>query len=113
MEEAITHTLSYGQRTITFCHIYTCFSVVAVNSVSLLHHNTLNSLVSPVEPHGYVPFDLSSLVLGKVTLDQLPSQVDQLIHHMAQLMEQIHLVFLLKQSKTFVKGKVGRLRFCI
>lgn len=58
-----------------------------------------NSLIAPVEPHGDVPLDLTSLVLGEVTLDQLPTQVDELIHHMAQLMEQVHLVFLLKQPK--------------
>lgn len=54
------------------------------------------SLIAPVEPHGDVPFDLASLVLGEVTLDQLTAQIDELIHHMTQLMEQIHLVFLWK-----------------
>lgn len=46
-----------------------------------------------------MPLDLTSLVLGEVTLDQLPAQVDELVHHMTQLMEQIHLVFLQKQPK--------------
>lgn len=53
-----------------------------------------NSLIAPVKPYSDVPLDLTSLVLGEVTLDQLPTQVDELVHHMAQLMEQIHLVFL-------------------
>ena len=57
------------------------------------------SLVAPVEPHCDVPLDLTSLVLGEMTLDQLPTQVDELVHHMTELMEQIHLVFLLKQPK--------------
>lgn len=43
--------------------------------------------------------DLAGLVLGEMTLDQLPTQVDELIHHMTQLMEQIHFVFLVKQPK--------------
>lgn len=57
-----------------------------------LHY--INSLVAPVQAHGYVAFDLSGLVLGQVTLDELPTQVKELIHHMTQLVEQVHLVLL-------------------
>lgn len=64
------------------------------------------SLVAPVKPHSDVSLDLASLVLGEVTLDQLPTQVNKLIHHMTQLMEQIHLVFLLKEPK---KTQLGHL----
>lgn len=59
----------------------------------------VHSLIAPVEPDGDVPLDLTSLVLGEMALDQLPTQVDELIHHMTQLVEQIHLVFLLKEAK--------------
>lgn len=58
-----------------------------------------HSLIAPVEPYSDVTLDLTSLVLGEVSLDQLPTQVDELIHHMTQLMEEIHLVFLLRQPK--------------
>lgn len=58
-----------------------------------------HSLIAPVKSYSDVTLDLTGLVLGEMTLDQLPTQVDELIHHMAQLMEQIHLVFLLKQPK--------------
>lgn len=58
-----------------------------------------HSLIAPVEPDGDVPLDLTSLVLGEMALDQLPTQVDELVHHMTQLVEQIHLVFLLKEAK--------------
>lgn len=47
----------------------------------------INSLIAPVKPYSDVPLDLTSLVLGEVTLDQLPTQVDELIHHMTQLMK--------------------------
>lgn len=74
------------------------------------------SLVAPVEPHGDVPLDLAGLVLGEVTLDQLPTQVDELVHHMAQLVEQIHLVFLswqeTQQKRGSVRTQLGRLLFC-
>lgn len=62
------------------------------------------SLVAPVESHGDVPLDLASLVLGEVTLDELPTQVDELVHHVAELMEQVHLVFLLTQGETQAAG---------
>lgn len=58
-----------------------------------------HSLIAPVQSYSDVTLDLTSLVLGEMTLDQLPTQVDELIHHMAQLMEQIHLVFLLSQNR--------------
>lgn len=58
-----------------------------------------HSLIAPVKSYSDVTLDLTSLVLGEMTLDQLPTQVDELIHHMTQLMEQINLVFLLKQPK--------------
>lgn len=56
------------------------------------------SLIAPVEANGDVPLDLASLVLREVALDQLPAQVDELIHHMTELVEQIHLVFLSSQK---------------
>lgn len=62
--------------------------------------NTLDDLlIAPVKSYGDVPLDLASLLLREVTLNQLPTQVDELIHHMTQLMEKVHLVFLLKLSK--------------
>lgn len=65
----------------------------------LFFQSKAHSLIAPVQPHGDVALDLTSLVLGEMTLDQLPTQVDELIHHMTQLMEQIHLVFLLSQRR--------------
>lgn len=63
-----------------------------------------------------MPLDLAGLVLGEVTLDQLPTQVDELVHHMAQLVEQIHLVFLswqeTQQKRGSVRTQLGRLLFC-
>lgn len=56
-----------------------------------------HSLVAPVEAYSDVALDLAGLVLGEVPLDELPPQVDELVHHVAQLMEQVHLVFLLEQ----------------
>ena len=58
-----------------------------------------HSLVAPVQSHSDVSFDLTGLVLGQVTLDQLPPEVHQLVHHMAQLMEQVHLVFLRRDQR--------------
>lgn len=66
-----------------------------------------HSLIAPVESYSDVTLDLTSLVLGEMTLDQLPTQVDELIHHMTQLMEQIHLVFLMKQPKRLKLGYVS------
>lgn len=59
-----------------------------------------HSLIAPVKPYSDVALDLTGLVLGQVPLDQLPAQVDQLVHHVAQLMEQVHLVFLWEQWNT-------------
>lgn len=59
-----------------------------------------HSLIAPVKPYSDVALDLSGLVLGEVALDELPTQVDELVHHVAQLMEQVHLVFLLEQRNT-------------
>lgn len=56
-----------------------------------------HSLVAPVEAYGDVALDLAALVLGQVPLDELPPQVDELVHHVAQLMEQVHLVLLWEQ----------------
>lgn len=52
------------------------------------------SLVAPVESDGDVSLDVSALVLRQVTRQQLPPQVYQLHHDVANLVEQIHLVFL-------------------
>lgn len=52
------------------------------------------SLVAPVQSDGDMSLDVSALVLRQVTRQQLPPQVDQLHHHVADLVEQIHLVFL-------------------
>lgn len=60
----------------------------------LMQHLCGFSLVAPVESDGDVPLDVSALVLCQVTGQQLPSQVYQLHHHVANLVEQIHLVFL-------------------
>lgn len=60
----------------------------------LMQHLCGFSLVAPVESDGDVSLDVSALVLCQVTRQQLPSQVYQLHHHVANLVEQIHLVFL-------------------
>lgn len=57
------------------------------------------SLIAPVQPYGDVPLDLASLVLSEVALDELPTQVNELVHHMAEFVKQIHFVFLLKKPK--------------
>ena len=67
-----------------------------------------HSLVAPVQSHSDVSFDLAGLVLGQVTLDQLAAQVHQLVHHVAQLMEQVHLVFL-RPGRDQRPGLGGRL----
>lgn len=59
-----------------------------------------HSLIAPVEPYSDVALDLPGLVLGQVALDELSAQVDELVHHVAQLMEQVHLVFLSEQRNT-------------
>lgn len=64
-------------------------------NVETIHKYRSYSLVAPVKPYSDMPLDLASLVLGEVTLDKLPTQVDELIHHVTELMEKIHLVFLL------------------
>lgn len=53
-----------------------------------------HSLIAPVKPYSDVALDLTGLVLGEMPLDELPTQVDELVHHVTQLMEQVHLVFL-------------------
>lgn len=68
-------------------------------SVTVLTNTLDDLLIAPVKSYGDVPLDLASLLLREVTLNQLPTQVDELIHHMTQLMEKVHLVFLLKLSK--------------
>lgn len=54
----------------------------------------MSSLVAPVQSDGDVAFDVSALVLGQVTRQELPPQIDQLHHHMTKFVEQIHFVFL-------------------
>lgn len=54
----------------------------------------LFSLVAPVQADGDVSLDVPALVLGQVTRQQLPPQVDELHHHMAELVEEIHSVLL-------------------
>lgn len=56
-----------------------------------------HSLIAPVKAYSDVALDLPGLVLGQVPLDELPPQVDEFVHHVAQLMEQVHLVFLSAQ----------------
>lgn len=56
------------------------------------------SLVAPVQPDGDVSLDVSALVLRQVAGQELPPQVDQLHHDVANLVEQIHFVFL-KQTQ--------------
>lgn len=45
------------------------------------------SLIAPVQADGDVSLDVPTLVLGQVTRKQLPPQVDELHHHMADLVE--------------------------
>lgn len=53
-----------------------------------------DSLVAPVQAHSDVAFDLPQLLLHQVGRQHLSAQVDQLVHHMTQLVEQVHLVLL-------------------
>lgn len=62
----------------------------------------VSSLVAPVQSDGDVPLDVSALVLRQVTGQQLPSQVDQLHHHVTDLVEQIEFVFLKQRERRFV-----------
>lgn len=64
-----------------------------------------HSLIAPVKPYSDVALDLPGLVLGQVALDELSAQVDELVHHVAQLMEQVHLVFLSEQAKHRVRER--------
>lgn len=57
------------------------------------------SLVAPVQSDGDVSLDVSTLVLRQVTGQELPPQVDQLHHHVANLVEQIHFVFLMERER--------------
>lgn len=56
------------------------------------------SLVAPVQSNGDVSLDVSALVLRQVAGQELPPQVDELHHHVADLVEQIHLVFLTEEE---------------
>lgn len=58
----------------------------------------LYSLVAPVQPDGDVSLDVPALVLRQVTGQQLPPQVDELQHHVADLVEQIDFVFLVERE---------------
>ena len=54
----------------------------------------VSSLVAPVQADADVSLDVPTLVLGQVTCQQLPPQVDELQHDVAELEEHIHLVLL-------------------
>lgn len=47
-----------------------------------------------VQPHCEVSLDLSHLILCQVPREQLPAEVNELIHHMPQFVEKIYLMFL-------------------
>lgn len=69
------------------------------------------SLVAPVQPDGDVSLDVAALVLGQVTGQQLPPQVDELQHHVADLVEQIHFVFLVeREARDGVRVKLKTLQ---
>lgn len=99
VEDCITHPLTQRcrcprcQRNKSFCSSQ---QFRKTNGCFFMH---AHSLIAPVKPYSDVTLDLTSLVLGEMPLDELPTQVDELIHHMTQLMEQIHLVFLLNQPR--------------
>lgn len=57
------------------------------------------SLVAPVQSDGDVSLHVSALVLRQVTGQELPPQVDELHHHVADLVEQIHFVFLMEGKR--------------
>ena len=59
----------------------------------------VRSLVAPVQSDGDVSLDVSALVLRQVARQELPPQVDQLHHHVPDLVEQIHLVFLMETER--------------
>lgn len=52
------------------------------------------SLIAPVQADGDVSLYVPTLVLGQVTRQQLPPQVDELHHDEAELVEQLYLVLL-------------------
>lgn len=56
------------------------------------------SLVAPVQSDGDVSLDVSALVLRQVTGEKLPPQVDELHHHVADLVEEIHFVSLMERG---------------
>lgn len=57
------------------------------------------SLVAPVQSDGDVSLHVSALVLRQVTGQELPPQVDELHHHVTDLVEQIHFVFLMERER--------------
>lgn len=71
------------------------------------------SLVAPVQSDGDVSLDVSALVLRQVTWQELPPQVDQLHHHVADLVEQIDFVFLMDtEREDREKRGYSQLLFC-
>lgn len=57
-------------------------------------NSTQYLLIAPVQPHCEVSLDLSHLILCQVPREQLPAEVNELIHHMPQFVEKIYLMFL-------------------
>lgn len=54
-------------------------------------------LIAPVQAQSDVTLHLAALLLSHVTQDQLTPQVHQLVHHMPQLLEELHSVLLFNQ----------------
>lgn len=53
-----------------------------------------NSLIAPVQPYSDVAFDFTDLILGQVAWKQLSPQINQLVHHVTELVEEVDFMLL-------------------
>ncbi len=75
------------------CTIKTSFSFEFVPGI-FWEVKEINSLIAPVQSYSDVAFDFTDLILGQVAWKQLSPQINQLVHHVAELVKQVNFMLL-------------------
>lgn len=57
-----------------------------------------NSLIAPVQSYSDVAFDFPDLILGQVAWKQLSPQINQLVHHVTELVKEVYFMLLWRKK---------------
>lgn len=70
-----------------------------------------NSLIAPVQSYSDVAFDFTDLILGQVAWKQLSPQINQLVHHVTELVKEVNFMLLWGEKKYIYMNKKGKYLF--